>query len=273
LYINSVYGTLNNAGLSLIDGLVVFDFNISKGMVIVMNKIVCNTYEELCSFASDVFVRQLKKKPDSVLGLATGGTPVDLYSDLVQRANAGEIDFSKVRTFNLDEYYPIKASHPQSYRAFMEKHLFSKVKLASINFLNGEASDPHAECAAYDSKVQEIGGIDLQLLGIGVNGHIAFIEPDSSYPLGSYLVELAEETLTANSRFFSDGETQPTSALSMGLSSIFSAKHIMMLVTGASKAPIIKRLFENIVHNDLPASLLHLHPNVTVVVDKAANGE
>jgi len=238
-----------------------------------MKKIVCNTYEEVCNFGADIFVQQLKKKPDSVLGLATGSTPIDLYSDLVRRAKNGEVDFSKVRTFNLDEYYPIKASHPQSYRAFMEKHLFSKIKVESSNFLNGEASDPHAECAAYDAKVQKAGGIDLQLLGIGVNGHIAFIEPDSSYPLGSYLVELAEETLIANSRFFKEGENQPTSALSMGLSPIFSARHIMMLVTGPNKAPVIKRLFENVIHTDLPASLLHLHPNVTVVVDRAANGE
>jgi glucosamine-6-phosphate deaminase len=238
-----------------------------------MKKIVCDTYEDVCDFAANIYTRQLKDNPESVLGLATGSTPIDLYNTLVQRSDAGEIDFSRARTFNLDEYYPIKSSHPQSYYAFMEKHLFSKVKFASTRVLNGEASDPHAECVKFDEEIKAAGGFDLLLLGIGVNGHIAFIEPDKSYPLGSYLVELAQDTLTENSRFFKESEIQPRSALSMGLSSIFSAKHIIMLVTGAKKADIIKKLFEGVIHTDVPASLLHLHPNVSIIVDKAANGE
>jgi len=238
-----------------------------------MKKVVCDTYEDICRFAADIFTQQIKNKPDSVLGLATGSTPIGLYDELIRRYEAGELDFSQARTFNLDEYYPIKASHPQSYRSFMEEHLFSKVKFACTHVMDGEASDPHAECAAYDAKVEAAGGIDLQLLGIGVNGHIAFIEPDTSYPLGSYLVELAEETLKANSRFFTGDEKPPTTALSAGLSTIFRAKHIMMLVTGANKAEVIKKMFQGVVHTDIPASLLHLHPNVTVVLDKAANGE
>jgi len=244
-----------------------------KGVVHLIKKVVCNTYEDLCCFAADVFTQQLKSKPDSVLGLATGSTPIGLYDELVRRVDAGVIDFSNVRTFNLDEYYPISASHPQSYRSFMEKHLFSRVKLASTRVFDGETPDPYAECAAFDAEVEAAGGIDLQLLGVGVNGHIAFLEPDSSYPLSSSLVELAEETLIANSRFFSEGEKQPTSALSAGLRTIFNAGHLIMLVTGANKADIIKKMFEGFVYTDIPASLLHLHPKVTVVLDKAANGE
>jgi len=238
-----------------------------------MKKVVCDTYDDLSLFAADIFTRQLKSKADSVFGLATGSTPIGLYDELVRRYNAGEIDFSNARSFNLDEYYPIDPGHPQSYRSFMEKHLFSRVNFSSTRVLDGEASNPHAECAAYDAEVEAAGGIDLQLLGLGVNGHIAFIEPDTSYPLASYLVELAGDTLKANSRFFTEDEKQPTSALSAGLSTIFSSKHIMMLVTGANKAEVIKKMFEGVVYTDIPASLLHLHPNVTVVVDKAANGE
>jgi len=238
-----------------------------------MRKIVCESYEEICRFAADIYVRLLKEKPDCTLGLATGSTPIGLYNELVRRYNAGEIDFSKARSFNLDEYYPIKSSHPQSYKSFMDEHLFSRVNFSSSRILNGEAQDPHAECAAFDAEVEALGGIDLQLLGIGVNGHIAFIEPGLSYPLGSSLVELAEETLTANSRFFNEGEVQPTSALSTGLRPIFSAKQIIMLVTGAGKADIIRKLFDGVIHTDVPACFLHLHPDVTVIIDKAANGE
>ena len=238
-----------------------------------MKKIVCNTYEDVCRFAADIFTQQIKDKPDSILGLATGSTPIGLYNELIRRSEAGEIDFSAARTFNLDEYFPIKASHPQSYKSFMEKHLFSKVKFANTRIFNGEAANPHAECAAYDAEIEAAGGIDLQLLGIGVNGHIAFIEPDTSYPLGSYLVNLAEDTLEANSRFFTDGEEQPVTALSTGLSTIFRARHLIMLVSGTNKVEIIKKLFEGMIHTDIPASLLHLHPNVTVIMDKAANGE
>ena len=238
-----------------------------------MKKIVCENYEELCQVAADQYTEQLKKKPDSVLGLATGSTPIGLYNEMIRRSQEGKIDFSKARTFNLDEYYPIKASHPQSYKSFMDEHLFSKVKFASTRIMNGEAADPHIECREYDKEIEAAGGFDLLLLGIGVNGHIAFIEPDSSYPLGSYLVDLAEETIVANSRFFEDKAEQPPTAMSMGLKPIFNAKRIIMLVTGANKADIIRKLFDGNLHTDIPACFLHLHPDVTIILDKAANGE
>jgi len=238
-----------------------------------MKKIVCDSYEEICRFAADVFVKTIKEKPDCVLGFATGSTPIGLYDELAKRYKNGEVDFSSAQSFNLDEYYPIDPKHPQSYSQFMQQHLFSKINLLKYQLLDGSAADPVAECLRYDAQIDSAGGVDLQLLGIGVNGHIAFIEPALVYPLGTSLIELAEETLVANSRFFGEGETQPVTALSVGLKSIFRTKHIMMLVTGASKANIIKKLFEGVIHTDLPASLLHLHPNVSVVLDKAANGE
>ena len=237
-----------------------------------MKKIVCENYEEICKVAADYYARQLNQKPDSVLGLATGSTPIGLYKELVRRSGAGEIDFSRARAFNLDEYYPIKANHPQSYKTFMDEHLFNDVKFASTRLPNGEADDPNTECAKYDAEVEAAGGLDLLLLGIGLNGHIGFNEPALSYPVGAYLVDLTENTLEANSRFFVDGEKQPTTALTMGIGQIFAAKHILLIISGESKAEITKKLFEGKVHTDIPACFLLLHPNVTLIIDKAANG-
>jgi glucosamine-6-phosphate deaminase len=242
-------------------------------MITLMKKIVCENYEEICRVAADFYAEQIKKKPDSVLGLATGSTPIGLYRELVLRSESGEIDFSRARTFNLDEYYPIKAAHPQSYKTFMDEHLFNKVKFSSTRIPNGEAADPHIECAKYDDEVEAAGGLDLLLLGIGLNGHIGFNEPALSYPLGSYLVELTENTLEANSRFFNDDEIQPETALTMGIGPIFKAKHILLIISGAGKAEITKKLFDGKLHTDVPACFLLLHPNVTLILDKAANGE
>jgi len=238
-----------------------------------MKKIVCDTYKDVCSFAADIFARQLKDKPDAVFGLATGSTPIGLYDELVQRYNAGEIDFSKARSFNLDEYYPIDPAHPQSYDYFMRTHLFDKINLAKFQIPNGGTSDPVAECAKYDGWISKAGGIDLMLLGVGLNGHIGFNEPSVSYSIGTYLVNLTESSMDANSRFFGPDEHQPTQALTMGLGHIFNSKNILLLITGSAKAEITSKIFENLIHTDVPASLLHLHPNVTVVIDKAANGE
>ena len=235
-----------------------------------MKKIICNNYEELSSVAADIIASQIKRKPDSVLGLATGSTPLGLYAELVRRYRAGEIDFSGVRSFNLDEYYPIKKDHPQSYYCFMHENLFGKVNFAYTRLPNGETDDPHGECFEYDAEIQAAGGIDLQLLGIGINGHVGFNEPAESYSLSTYLVELTESTLAANSRFFIGDAVQPTSALTMGFGAIFGAKSILLLISGASKALIAKRLFEGIIHTDVPASLLLLHQDVTVIMDREA---
>ena len=238
-----------------------------------MKKIVCDNYDDISHAAADIVAAQLSQKPDSVLGLATGSTPVGLYEELVRRYRAGEIDFKQARSFNLDEYYPISKSHPQSYNYYMVDNLFSKVNLKATRLPNGETDDPESECTSYDAEIAAAGGIDLQILGIGLNGHIGFNEPDKSYSMSTYLVKLTKSTLDANSRFFGDGEAQPTSALTMGFGSIFAAKSILLIISGASKAPIVKRLFEGKIHTDVPACLLLLHPNVTVIMDREAAGE
>jgi len=238
-----------------------------------MKRIVFDTYEEVCSAAADIYVKQLAQKPGSVLGLATGSTPVGLYEELARRSQNGEIDFSKARSFNLDEYYPISKSHPQSYDYFMRENFFSKVELAGSLLPNGEAADPNAECAEYDAEIDAAGGIDLMLLGIGHNGHIGFNEPGTSYSLGTYLVDLTESSLNANSRFFGPGEHQPTQALTMGIGKIFACRSILLMICGEGKAPIAAKLFEDKLHTDVPACFLLLHPDVTVLLDRAAAGE
>ena len=237
-----------------------------------MKKIVLETYEEVCRAAADIYSQQLESKPDSVLGLATGSTPLGLYGELARRYHSGRLDFSQARSFNLDEYYPIARDHPQSYYYFMRENLFDKINLTQYLLPNGEAEDPIAECAQYDALIEDAGGIDLMLLGIGHNGHIGFNEPAASYPMGTYFVDLTESSLEANSRFFGPGEHQPKQALTMGLGAIFGSKSIIMLICGESKAPIAKRLFEGKVHTDVPASFLLLHPDATIILDRAAYG-
>ena len=235
-----------------------------------MNKIVCENYEDVCNYAADIYTRQLTEKPNSVLGLATGSTPVGLYQELIRRYKSGEIDFSKTQSFNLDEYYPIDSSHPQSYDYFMRRHLFDEINIGKFQIPNGSADDANAECARYEAELNAAGGIDLMLLGIGVNGHIGFNEPAISYALETFHVDLTESSIVANSRFFGPGEHQPTTALTMGIGQIFKSKKILLLITGAAKADIAKKLFEGKIHTDVPACLLLLHPDVTVVLDKAA---
>ena len=237
-----------------------------------MEKIILDSYDDVSYAAADIFAGQLAKKPDSIFGLATGSTPLGLYTELTRRCRAGDIDFSCARSFNLDEYYPIAGNHPQSYRYFMNENLFNKVNFAKSQLPDGEAGDPHAECARYDAEIAASGGIDLMLLGIGHNGHIGFNEPASSYRMGTYLVDLSESSLNANARFFSAGEAQPTQALTMGVGAIFKSKKILLLICGAGKTAIAKRLFEGVIHTDVPASFLLLHPDVTVLLDREAGG-
>ena len=236
-----------------------------------MKKIVYDNYDEMSRAAADIVADQLSRKPDSVLGLATGSTPLGLYAELIRRYRAGGIDFSRARSFNLDEYYPMSKDHPQSYHCFMRENLFREVNFASSMLLDGETDDPLRECGEYDAEIEAAGGIDLQILGIGLNGHIGFNEPAEAYSMPTYKVDLTGSTIAANSRFFNEGETQPVSALTMGFGSIFNAKSILLLISGSNKAPIAKKLFEGKIHADIPACLLLLHPNVTVIMDKDAD--
>ena len=238
-----------------------------------MKKIVYNTYEEMSSAAADLIAEQLKIKPETVFGFATGSTPEGLYNELIERVKKKKMDFTKAKAFNLDEYYPIAKTHPQSYTYYMNKNLFSKVKFASTDIPSGEADDPKAECARYDAAIKAAGGIDLQILGIGYNGHIGFNEPSKIYNVNTYLTELTQSTIEANSRFFKEGESQPATALTIGFGAIFNAKRIILLISGAGKAEIAKKLFEDKIYTDIPASLLKLHKNVTVLMDKPATGK
>ena len=237
-----------------------------------MKILVLENYEEMSLAAADLITAQVKEKPDSVLGLATGGTPVGTYKVLVERYKKGELDFSKVKTFNLDEYYPIAAADSHSYRYFMNDNLFNhvNVKEENIHIPNGEAKDADLECANYEKMLDAAGSIDLQILGIGLNGHIGFNEPDSSLVPCTHKTPLTESTLAANARFFTDGATMPDSALTMGMASIFRAKKILLLANGAGKREILSKLANGGITTDVPASLLLLHPDVTIICDKDA---
>ena len=239
-----------------------------------MKRIVCKNYEELSRAGVLVFARQIWEKPKSVLGFATGGTPVGLYDGLAAMYEDGVLDFSRVTTFNLDEYYPIEPADEQSYRAFMWKHLFSRVNLREerIHLLDGRAADPRAACEAYEQNIRVAGGIDLQLLGIGHNGHIAFNEPADELPVHTGVVTLTGQTIDANARFFGSRDLVPRRALSMGLGSILAARRIVMLIAGRDKAPAVQKMFSGTVTPQVPASLLQLHPDVLVLLDEAAAG-
>ena len=237
-----------------------------------MRIVVCENYEEMSKKAAKVVASQLILKPDSTLGLATGSTPVGMYDELAAMYRAGEIDFKDVKSFNLDEYYPIKKSSDQSYDYFMKENLFSKINidLANTDIPNGEATDPEAECKAYDEKIKKNGGIDLQVLGIGQNGHIGFNEPDDFLVAGTHLTGLTDNTIEANSRFFQSKDEVPTKALTMGIATIMQAKTIIILASGKSKAKIVAELIKGEITTNNPASMLKVHQNVILFCDKDA---
>ncbi len=237
-----------------------------------MKLIVCENYEEMSRTAADIVADVMKARKDCVLGLATGSTPVGMYNELVRRYEAGELDFSAVRSVNLDEYYPISPENAQSYRYFMNTNLFDRVNIdkAQTHVPSGAAADPEAECRAYEEKIAALGQVDIQVLGIGQNGHIGFNEPDEAlYPL-THLTGLTESTLQANARFFGEDEVMPTSALTMGMGTILRAKKILILANGEAKADAIKTLLSGMVTTACPASFLNLHDDVVVICDRAA---
>jgi len=218
----------------------------------------------------------LARNPRVVLGLPTGRTPVRLYRELVALYARGRADFSQATTFNLDEFFGIDASHPGSYRTFMVEHLFGRVNLSPerIHFLNGAAPDPQAECQRYEDEISAAGGIDLQILGIGTNGHIGFNEPARELAARTHRVRLKTETRRANAALFGgDPGRVPPEALSMGMGTIMQARTILLLATGKSKARCIARLLDGTVTTRLPASFLQLHADVDVLMDEAAASE
>ena len=231
------------------------------------------TYEEMSQKAAEMLRGQLSEKPDSVLGFATGSSPEGMYKALIQLNKENKIDFSKVRaTFNLDEYFPIKKTDPQSYYRFMMDKLFSHINLdpAVINVPNGEAGDPHEECADYEKKIALSGGIDFQLLGIGDNGHIGFNEPSDHFPALSHYASLAPATVEANARFFSSADDVPKNSITMGIQSIMMAKKILVICGTQKRAELLREAIYGKITPHLPASVLRLHQNVTIMTSNGA---
>ena len=232
-----------------------------------MKYIVVNTYEELSNKAADLIAAQILVKPHCVLGLATGSSPVGTYKRLIADNAAGKIDFSTVTSVNLDEYVGLDGSNDQSYRYFMNNNLFDHVNIdkAKTFVPNGCAADLKAEGEAYDAMIRGLGGIDLQLLGIGLDGHIGFNEPDYYFTGPTHEVKLDESTIRANARFFQSEDEVPKTAITMGMQSIMQAKKVLLIANGAAKKAIIEKAFFGPIDPQVPASILQLHPDVTVI--------
>jgi glucosamine-6-phosphate deaminase len=227
--------------------------------------------EKLVSRAcATLIAAQVIEKPDSVLGLATGSSPLGTYKNLVKMYEKGVVDFSSVISFNLDEYIGIPEDNPCSYHQFMEDNLFQYINIFESYIPNGNADDLEEEGLNYDSLIEEAGGIDLQLLGIGHNGHIGFNEPDEKFSGGTQVVNLAPSTIQANRRFFESEEDVPSMAISMGIGTIMAAKKIVLIAMGKDKAEAIKGLVEGEISPWMPASILRLHKNVTILCDEDA---
>ena len=232
-----------------------------------MKFIGVKTYEELSEIAANIIAAQVTLKPDCVLGLATGSTPVGTYKKLAEKNKAGIIDFSAVKTVNLDEYAGLEGTHDQSYRYFMNKNLFDNINIDKANTYvpNGCAKDLEKEGEEYDELIKSLGGIDIQLLGIGVDGHIGFNEPDEFFTAATHPVVLDPSTIEANARFFASADDVPRKAITMGMMSIMQAKKILMVANGKNKYDILKASLEGPVDPKVPASILQLHPDVTVI--------
>lgn len=237
-----------------------------------MRIIILESSEAVSSRAAEIFCRTIHRNPQSVLGLATGGTPLGTYRELVRRHRVGEVSFAGVTTFNLDEYVGLPAEHSQSYASFMQQHLFGQADFVpqQCHLPNGQADDLGATCAEYERQIDEAGGIDLQLLGIGSDGHIAFNEPGSSLASRTRVKALTERTRQDNARFFEQAEDVPKLAITMGIGSILDAERIVLLATGANKADAVQRFVEGPISAQMPASALQLHPQVDVLLDEAA---
>ncbi|RNL41344.1 glucosamine-6-phosphate deaminase [Paraeggerthella hongkongensis] len=237
-----------------------------------MNIIIADTYEEMSRKAADVIADCLAGDPSCVLGLATGSTPIGLYAELVRDCEAGKISFADATTFNLDEYRGLDPQHDQSYRYFMQQNLFDHVDVdvARTHVPDGSNPDADAACAAYEEAIAREGGVDLQLLGLGHNGHIGFNEPCECFPVDTHVVELTESTIQANSRLFDSIDEVPREAYTMGIGTIMRAAKVLVVANGEGKAQIVRDAFFGPVTPQVPASVLQLHPDVTVIVDKEA---
>lgn len=237
-----------------------------------MRIIRAKDYQDASRKTANIISAQVILKPDCVLGLATGSSPVGAYQQLIKWYEQGDLDFSQVRTVNLDEYVGLSAANDQSYVYFMRKNFFDHINIDPNNthLPNGLELDAEKQCANYDKLIRELGGIDLQLLGIGHNGHIGFNEPADEFVKGTNCVELTQNTIDANARFFESEDQVPKKAYTMGIRDIMQAKRVVMIVTGASKAQILKDAFWGPVTPKVPASIMQLHPDFTLVADEEA---
>ena len=237
-----------------------------------MKVIVTKNYEEMCQKAARIIAAQITLKEDSVLGLATGSTPVGIYQELVKKYEDGRLDFSEIVTVNLDEYVGLAPENDQSYRWFMNYHLFDHINIPKqyTYVPKGLSDDLEDECDNYELLIQQLGGVDLQLLGLGANGHIGFNEPSSAFAAETHVCALSDSTIEANSRFFASKEEVPTSAITMGIGTIMQAKKILLVANGENKAKAIQQMLFGPVTPQCPASILRFHQDVTVIVDEAA---
>ena len=229
-------------------------------------------YKDMSRKAADIISAQVIMKPNCVLGLATGSTPIGTYDQLVEWYNKGDLDFSEVTTVNLDEYKGLPRTNDQSYYYFMHQHLFDRVNIdpERTNVPNGMEPDAEKECGRYEELIRSLGGVDLQLLGLGHNGHIGFNEPGEAFEKETHCVDLTESTIEANKRFFASADDVPKQAYTMGIKTIMQAKKILIVVNGENKADIVERAFFGPVTPEVPASILQLHNDVTLVGDEAA---
>lgn len=237
-----------------------------------MELYVFDNYDEVSRYGARLVSNFINEKSDCVLGLATGSTPLGMYKKLIDYNKDKIVDFSKVRTFNLDEYKGLSGEHPQSYRYFMDRNFFDYINIDINNTFipHGNCEDTAKECREYEEKINEAGGIDLQILGIGSNGHIGFNEPSSELYVHTHLADLKQETIKANSRFFENAEQVPKQAITIGMGQIMKAKKIILLASGINKANAVGSIFNGKVNTNNPSSILQMHPSVAVIADKEA---
>jgi len=237
-----------------------------------MNFKVFDTYDEVSVYTAELLAEVVRAKEDAVLGLATGSSPVGMYKELIKLHKDGKLDFSKAKSINLDEYVGLDGNHEQSYRYFMNTNLFDHVNIDKKNTFvpDGTAEDLAKGAQKYDKLIESMGGIDVQVLGIGPNGHIGFNEPAEELKMNTHVADLTEGTIQANARFFESEKDVPTKAVTMGVGPIMKAKKIILIASGENKAWAVKSLTDDVITTMIPATLLKLHPDVTVVLDKEA---
>lgn len=237
-----------------------------------MRLIITKDYEDMSKKAAEQMAELIENKPDAIIGLATGGTPVGMYKELIEMYKQDKVDFSRVTAINLDEYIGLSGAHPKSYRFFMNENLFNHINIdKSKTFLpNGLAERIEVECSNYDKMIDQLGGTDIQLLGIGKNGHIAFNEPNVDLVAGTHVTNLTESTIQANARFFNSIEEVPKTAITMGLGQIMKSKKILILASGKDKAEAIKGLMSGKITTANPSTMLQMHKDVVLIIDEAA---